>query len=410
MAKIFKRQINSYLICLFFIVFNSPYCFCQTSEEILDRYFKASSNGDIGKWNQVKTLYSTSIGYFNRKSTETPLDSTFDLKDISYHKSYKRWPSELKEELFDDSLFKDHSSSFYFLKNKTIIKLAFMDPIEVTQKEEVMLDFYPIQIHKHVLNNTSIMYKGIRPIPGIVTPSHEIEIKTPSAVRIFFFNPKSFLLDAIYFPEANYYTVISDYRLFDGYLLPTYEVSMRNGITFAWMRYRTFEFNVKFDEHQFDPQYEKKYIPKSLSSNKMLTVTESNLDNFINVNFFKKRVFVDVWATWCSPCKWEFKNYDSAYYFLMEKLNISLLYLSIDKDGDKEKWETDVAELGLKGFHARANRKLIQSIKELIFEGGKIIIPRYILIDRDGRIISKDFMRPSHPRFKEELYKALNMN
>jgi hypothetical protein len=46
----------------------------------------------------------------------------------------------------------------------------------------------------------------------------------------------------------------------------------------------------------------------------------------------------------------------------------------------------------------------------LIFEGGSIIIPRYILIDNDGTIISRDFMRPSNPAFREELFKALNIN
>src|SRR6478736_6035424 len=105
----FERQIRLYLVCLFLIIVNSSSSQI-TPQEILDRYFKASSNGDITQWENIKTLYSTSIAYFKTSQ-----------KDVSYHRTYTRWPDEQKDELFEDSLFKNHSSSFYFLKDRTII-------------------------------------------------------------------------------------------------------------------------------------------------------------------------------------------------------------------------------------------------------------------------------------------------
>jgi thiol-disulfide isomerase/thioredoxin len=394
-----------FIVSFFLMVIN--YSFGQTAEEILSRYFKASSpNGDISKWDEIKTLYSTSVGYFNPKSVDAPLDTTFDPKIINYHKSYKRWPDEQKEELFGDSLLKYHNSSFYFLKNRTVIMLGFMDPIEVNRKNQE-IDFYPMRIYKYMRKSKSISYGGIKVIQGKSVPCYEIEIKTSDASHVLFFNTESYLLDAIYFTEPNYYTMLSDYRLFEGYLLPTYEVSKRNGVTIAWKRHRTYEFNVKFDENQFDPQYEKKYWPMAIYPSTLLQANESTLVDFVNANFTGKRVFVDMWATWCSPCRYEFTKYDSTYYSLMEKEGINLVYLSIDED--KKKWEDGVKGLGLKGFHVRASKELIKSLKETIFEGESMIIPRYVLIDNDGTIISKDFVRPSNPIFKDELHKALKV-
>ena len=48
--------------------------------------------------------------------------------------------------------------------------------------------------------------------------------------------------------------------------------------------------------------------------------------------FFKdKTVYIDRWATWCSPCLEEFKYGDSLHKFLNDN-NIEMVYLNSDKD------------------------------------------------------------------------------
>ncbi len=405
MISIFKRQIKLFFVCLFFITLKSS--FGQSAEEILTRYFAASSNGEISKWSEIKTLYATSIGYYSQKSFETK-DNTFDPSNLGYAKIYKRWPDEQKEELFNDSLFKYRDGSFYFLKNRRVIFLGYMDPIETAPDEKSTFNFYPIRIKNYMDKSKSIAYNGKKLIPGKSTPSYEIVIKEQGLDHILLFNTESYLLEAIYFQEPDIYWLISDYKLFDGYLIPTYVASMKNGVVFSWTRYKTFEFNIEFDENKFNPRYEGKNQTKALSTSMFLNLNETTLDEFIKANFLGKRVFIDVWATWCGPCKWEFRNYDSAYYSVMEREAIELVYLSIDKNSDRKKWEADVANLGLKGFHVMANKGLIKSIQKLVFGDDQINIPRYILFNEHGQIVSKDFVRPSNPLFKEELNRVLN--
>jgi len=245
-------QMKLYLVCLFLLVSNSS--FGQTAKEILNSYFIASSQGDLAKWGKIKTLYATCISYYSERSFKTQKD-TFDSANLSYTKVYKRWPDEQKEELFSDSLFKNRTSSFYYLKNRRVIRFEYMDPIEVDPDEKSTFDFYPTRINNYILRSKSIAYKGIKTIPGKTTAYYEIEIKTPDFDHVFLFNTESYLLEAIYFPEPNIYWLISDYMLFDGYLLPTYIASMKNGVTFDWRRYKTFVFNPNFRNNLFNPDY-----------------------------------------------------------------------------------------------------------------------------------------------------------
>lgn len=241
-----------YLVCLFLLTSHSS--FGQKADEILNRYFKASSGEDISKWNEIKTLYATCIGYYSERSFMTQKD-TFESANLSYTKVYKRWPDEQKEELFSDSLFRKRTSSFYYLKNRRVIRFEYMDPIEVDPDEKTTFDFYPARINYYIQRSKSINYNGIKTIPGKSTTCYEIEIKTPDFDHVFLFNTESYLLEAIYFPKPNIYWLISDYKLFDGNLLPTHIASMRNGVIFDWRRYKTFVFNPKFRDDLFNPDY-----------------------------------------------------------------------------------------------------------------------------------------------------------
>lgn len=252
MSLMVNRRMKLILVCLFLLASISS--FSQKADEILNQYFIASSNGNISKWNEIKTLYATCISYYSERSFKTQKDA-FDSANLSYTKVYKRWPNEQKEELFSDSLFRKRTSSFYYLKNRRVIRFEYMDPIEVDPDEKTTFDFYPTRINNYLLRSKSISYNGIKTIPGKPTSYYEIEIKTPDSDHVFLFNIESYLLEAIYFPEPNIYWLISDYKLFDGYLLPTYIASMRNGVIFDWRRYKTFVFNPKFREDLFNPDH-----------------------------------------------------------------------------------------------------------------------------------------------------------
>lgn len=107
-----------------------------------------------------------------------------------------------------------------------------------------------------------------------------------------------------------------------------------------------------------------------------------------------KIVYIDVWATWCPPCRAELP----ALKELEEKYGEKMHFVSISCDQDKSKWEAMVKEKGLKGvqLHIGADRSFMQAYA---ISG----IPRFILLDEAGKIISSNMTRPSNPETAKTL-------
>jgi len=112
-----------------------------------------------------------------------------------------------------------------------------------------------------------------------------------------------------------------------------------------------------------------------------------------------KYVYIDVWATWCGPCKREIPSLKMVEQQFHGK-NIEFVSTSIDVANDHDKWVAMVNEMSLGGTQLFADNDWnSQFIKDYGIEG----IPRFILLDPDGNIVSADAPRPSNPRLVELL-------
>ena len=112
-----------------------------------------------------------------------------------------------------------------------------------------------------------------------------------------------------------------------------------------------------------------------------------------------KYVYIDVWATWCGPCKREIPSLKEVEQQFHGK-NIEFVSTSIDVARDHDKWVKMVTDMSLVGNQLFAdddwNSKFI---KDYGIKG----IPRFILVDPEGNIVSADAPRPSNPRLVELL-------
>ena len=110
-----------------------------------------------------------------------------------------------------------------------------------------------------------------------------------------------------------------------------------------------------------------------------------------------KFVYIDVWATWCGPCKREIpflKEVEAKYH----GKNIEFVSTSIDRMTDHEAWVTMVKDMQLGGHQLFADKDWQSDfVKEYGIEG----IPRFILVDPEGNIVSADAPRPSNPKLIE---------
>ena len=111
-------------------------------------------------------------------------------------------------------------------------------------------------------------------------------------------------------------------------------------------------------------------------------------------------VYIDVWATWCGPCKREIPHLKDLEHD-MHGQNVAFVSISVDED--KEAWEAMVADKELGGIQLFGDAAWESSI----CEDYKIMgIPRFILIGTDGNIISADAPRPSSGEEIREMIEA----
>lgn len=117
-----------------------------------------------------------------------------------------------------------------------------------------------------------------------------------------------------------------------------------------------------------------------------------------------KFVYLDIWATWCGPCKAEIP-YLKAIEEEFHDNNIAFVSISIDKKEAYDKWKEMIVEKELSGIQLFADNDWnSQFIQDYEIEG----IPRFILVDDKGNIVNADAPRPSNPKLKE-LLKELNI-
>jgi thiol-disulfide isomerase/thioredoxin len=102
-------------------------------------------------------------------------------------------------------------------------------------------------------------------------------------------------------------------------------------------------------------------------------------------------VYFDIWATWCGPCLNEIpylKEVEEAY----KGKAIQFVSISIDRADAKEKWLKMIEDRELGGIQLFADKDWSSAFIQAY---GINSIPRFILVDHFGNIISADAPRPS---------------
>ena len=114
------------------------------------------------------------------------------------------------------------------------------------------------------------------------------------------------------------------------------------------------------------------------------------------VNTFKgKTIYLDIWGTWCGPCKRELQ-YNPALKQHFKDKDIVFVYLDMDEDDKDADWKKFIKINGLTGIHLRKSKADIQHIwDELLAKDKQRLYPTYFIFDKNGKLAQADAKQPS---------------
>ena len=200
-------------------------------------------------------------------------------------------------------------------------------------------------------------------------------------------------------PELDFRAKVSEFvdgfnkRVDEAALDSTFAANQKQSIT-GLEKYLTKVYN--------DKQYLAKNLAKGMASPKFVDY-ENNAGGTTSLDDLKgKYVYIDLWATWCQPCKNEIpflKKVEAKYH----NKNIEFVSISVDRQKDYETWKKMIVDKELTGVQLYAKED--KSFMDAYRVSG---IPRFILLDPQGNIVDSNAPRPSNPKLVE-LFESLNI-
>ncbi|PHN00537.1 TlpA family protein disulfide reductase [Flavilitoribacter nigricans] len=136
------------------------------------------------------------------------------------------------------------------------------------------------------------------------------------------------------------------------------------------------------------------------------TALKEGILSVVEQERYRGRVlFLDIWGTWCGPCRDEFPHMQKVKDELQDA-EITYLYFSDEKtEAPEAHWMKTVKFYNLKGDHYLVKKDLIfQFLKDIDQYKPMFSYPTYMIVNRRGEIIDHAAPNPSD---KEALLAAL---
>ena len=115
-------------------------------------------------------------------------------------------------------------------------------------------------------------------------------------------------------------------------------------------------------------------------------------------------VYIDLWGSWCGPCREQFSYAESLKKRFEDQL-VDFVYIAFEHSKDPKKtWKEAVLFYNLQGRHILGGKDLESYFQELYEEDGTLYFPSYLLFDKSGKMITK---RADRPDTGEKLYRQI---
>ncbi len=111
-------------------------------------------------------------------------------------------------------------------------------------------------------------------------------------------------------------------------------------------------------------------------------------------DFRGKYVYIDVWASWCGPCRRQIPHLEE---LINDYSGKNIVFMSVSVDENKQAWEDMVQEKDMKGYQLYAGGWEAKIARKFMINS----IPRFILIDPAGKIVDSNAPRPSSDEIRQ---------
>jgi thiol-disulfide isomerase/thioredoxin len=112
-------------------------------------------------------------------------------------------------------------------------------------------------------------------------------------------------------------------------------------------------------------------------------------------------IYLDFWASWCGPCKREMP-YSLKMQEHFKGKKVVFIYMSSDRD--PAAWKRTAESLKITGEHYLLNQKVYNERNAVVQVK---YIPRYMIYDKKGKLVTNNAPRPSSPQSTELIEKLL---
>jgi thiol-disulfide isomerase/thioredoxin len=115
-----------------------------------------------------------------------------------------------------------------------------------------------------------------------------------------------------------------------------------------------------------------------------------------------KVIYIDIWATWCSACLQLFPD-AKRLHEMFDENDVSFVYLCCRSQNEAS--QNVIKKYQLKGSHYFLDRTQYEYFEKKFLIAG---IPRFILIDKSGKMVSSNALNPNSKGIISEINRLIN--
>jgi hypothetical protein len=243
-------------ICLLVLSLSA---YAQNARDIVNRYLDTVSNGDVENWKKIKSIYIENENYRRHIGFDHKVN-LLQIEKPNFNKYFGVEPHRSRIESYDDSTFTNLKSTFYFLKDKTVIISGHTPPVirkNGRKRGEFFSEHTPVYIRNLLDKSSAAELLGTKEFQADAIVCFHIKITTRGRNYHLYINTQTFLLEywnVSLLNDPSALTKFYNYKKIGEFLMPMSTSSMKNGIALNWNNTRKIKLNPEIDPDIFNYQ------------------------------------------------------------------------------------------------------------------------------------------------------------